>query len=242
MAPIGVGRTAEEIADYAERWDPYVVYRVGEMHGRFINVDDGVRRTYTPQHSSQAHRHPVFLFGGSAAWGHGARDFNTLSSWLVRVAAEHGNDLDVRNYAESGWVNWQGIVYLLQKLSEGERPEVVIFYSGVNETLSARRWPQVRRPIWDAELYSSALYDAVLQRTRPLTRTWEHHRDTSLLLSLLLPRPLQIHVGPPTSPDTTIGLVATDYAADKKIVERLGHEFGFSTLFVWQPTVASKSI
>ena len=115
------------------------------------------RRQWGPQdlapheHSSQAPSASLsFCFGGSAAWGHGARDFNTLSSWLVRVAAEQGNDLDVRNYAESGWVNWQGIVYLLQKLSEGERPEVVIFYSGVNETLSARHWPQVRRPIWDA--------------------------------------------------------------------------------------------
>jgi hypothetical protein len=229
----------EEIARYAEQWDPSVVYRVGNMHGRFINVDAGVRRTDNPEYPGSVHRHLVFLFGGSAAWGHGARDANTLPSWLARVAAEHGEAFEVRNYAESGWVNWQGIAYLLQKLSEGERPELVVFYSGVNETLSARRWPHVRRPIWDAEWYSSALHDSVIQRTRPLARTWEHYRSTSLVLSALFPPPLRIPV-PPTAPETIVRTVVADYAADKEVVERLGREYGFATVFVWQPTIAAK--
>ena len=65
----------------------------------------------------------VFLFGGSAAWGHGARDEGTIASWLAKVAEDHGEPLDVRNYAESGWVNWQGISCLTQRLAEGERPD-----------------------------------------------------------------------------------------------------------------------
>jgi hypothetical protein len=163
-----------------------------------------------------------------------------VPSWLSRVAAERGDALDVRNYAESGWVNWQGIVYLLQKLSEGERPDLVVFYSGVNETLGARRWPRVRRPIWDAEWYSSALADSVVERTRPLTRTWEHYRDTSLVLAALFPRVLQI---PPvsTTPEMIVDTVVADYAADKEAVERLGREYGFSTMFVWQVSVADKA-
>ena len=69
------------------------------------------------------------------------------------MSEEHGEPLDVRNYAESGWVNWQGIAYLTQRLADGERPDTVIFYSGVNETLSGRQWPHVRRPVLDAKPY-----------------------------------------------------------------------------------------
>ena len=36
--------------------------------------------------------------------------------------------------------------------------------------------------------------------------------------------------------------VVADFAADKEVVERLGREYGFSTLFVWQLSVADKPI
>ena len=37
----------EEIRHYTEKWDPYFVYRVDRMQGRYINVRDGVRQTPT---------------------------------------------------------------------------------------------------------------------------------------------------------------------------------------------------
>ena len=147
----------EEMNQYRERWESYWIYRLSDRHGEFLNVTNGVRGTYLPRGSWPGHSHTVFLFGGSAAWGHGARDQATLASWLARVGEEHGERLDVRNYAESGWVNWQGILYLLEKLTDGERPDVVIFYSGVNEAMSARLWPQVRRPLYDGEMTKAAL-------------------------------------------------------------------------------------
>lgn len=227
-----------ELSNYVEQWSPYIVYRVGDMHGRFINVERGVRRTANA--TARGPRPLVFVFGGSAAWGHGARDVNTIPSWLVRVAAEHGQDVEVRNYAESGWVNWQGIIYLLEKLSDGERPDLVVFYSGVNEVLSTQRWPQVRRPIWDAELYANALQTAVLERTRPLTRARDYYRETSLPVGKLFPRPPCLAVEAP-SRETIVAAVTNAFVADKETVERLGHEYGFTTAFVWQLTVAAKT-
>jgi hypothetical protein len=230
-----------EIASYQERWDPHVVYRVGEMNGRFINVVHGVRKTYTPPGVSGRPRRLIFVFGGSAAWGHGARDLETIPSWLARVGEEHRDLLDVRNYAESGWVNWQGIAYLIDKLAEGERPEIVIFFSGVNETLGARQWPELRRPIWDAEFYVSALSEAAQQRNRPLSRAWRYYRHTSLIWSTLLPLPAYVAPSAQTSLEAVTRMVSSDYLSDKAMVEALGREFGFSTLFVWQPIVADKA-
>ena len=229
-----------EVAQYEEQWDPYFVYRVGDLHGPLITVKDGVRRTYTPPARTDTPRRLLFVFGGSAAWGHGARDEHTLPSWLARVAEEQGDSWEVRNYAESGWVNWQGIVYLLQKLADGERPDVVIFYSGVNEVLSARHWPAVRRPIWNAETYPTAMSEWILQKDWPLFRTWDYYRKTSLFFGYLTGYDRNALPPPSTDSNGISRLVRRDYLADKAVVENLGRAYGFKTVFVWQLTVAAK--
>jgi len=232
----------EEMNRYRERWESYWIYRLSDRHGEFLNVTNGVRSTYLPRGSWPGHSHTVFLFGGSAAWGHGARDQATLASWLARVGEEHGERLDVRNYAESGWVNWQGILYLLEKLTDGERPDVVIFYSGVNEAMSARLWPQVRRPLYDGEMTKAALTDWSLGEARPLARTWDYYRRTSLILSALIPPPARLPPAPPLTREALADRTANEYLADKQAVETLGNGYGFSTMFVWQLTVASKPV
>ena len=231
----------QELASYRERWEPYYVYRVGDLHGEFINVTDGVRATFTPRADTGRHRHRILVFGGSAAWGHGARDDYTIPSWLARLASEDGELLDVCNCAESGWVNWQGVVYLLQLLADGERPDAVIFYSGVNEVLSGRQWPQVRRPIWDAELPPRGLGDWAMELNRPLRRTWDFYRSTSLLWGYLFPRPSSLPPAPSMSPGELTDRIAKDYLTDEAVVERLGHAYNFTTLFIWQAVVSDKS-
>lgn len=229
----------EETATYAERWSPYYVYRVGDMHGRFINVTDGIRDTYEPI-ASGLPRPVVMVFGGSAAWGHGVADDETLPSWLARLAEAAGEPLDVRNYAESGWVNWQGITFLLERLVDGERPDVVVFYSGVNETLSGLQWPDVRRPIFDAEMVPDALHDWLAAKDRPLRRAWDYYRNTSLTLSALLPRPSARSASRASAAEDPVARLAREYLADRDLVSALGRQFGFATVFVWQATVADK--
>jgi hypothetical protein len=230
----------EDLERYREAWQPYYLFRVGSMATPFINVSHGVRVTYHPSARGAKPRRLVFLFGGSAAWGHGARDGGTIPSWLARVAEEHGEPLDVRNYAESGWVNWQGIAYLIEKLADGERPDTVIFYSGVNETLSGRLWPQVRRPLWDAEALPRAMTDWSLERNRPLARVWDYYRNTSYLWSLLLPRPPALPAIPPTGRPALAARLTAEYMADRALVEQLGRAYGFRTVFAWQLSVADK--
>lgn len=225
---------------YKESWQPYYVYRVGSMTTAFINVSDGVRATHRTAARAGVPNRLVFLFGGSAAWGHGARDEATIPSWLARVAEEQGEPLDVRNYAESGWVNWQGITYLTQKLADGERPDTVIFYSGVNEILSGRQWPQVRHPVWDGEAVPRAMTDWALERSRPLARVWDHYRNTSYLWSLLVPRAPVLAASRPIGRSELAKQLAADYLAARELVEQMGRAFGFKTLFAWQLTVADK--
>jgi hypothetical protein len=230
----------EEIAGYNETWTPYIVYRVADRQGRFINVKGGARQTFRTAGFDGIRRPQIFVFGGSAAWGHGARDFETIPSWLSRTAEQRGQPWNVRNYAESGWVNWQGIVYLLEKLADGERPDAVIFYAGANEFLSGRQWPQFRRPIFDGDLYAAAMRERTLEIHRPLSRLWDYYRQTSLIARTLVPpAPPAIPAAP--TPEFVKRIVA-EYLSDKALVETLGRQYGFRTFFVWQPTVASKPI
>jgi lysophospholipase L1-like esterase len=230
----------EAIERYQEAWEPYYTYRVGTMATEFINVSDGVRATHPGKTRISEPNRLVLVFGGSAAWGHGARDQGTIPSWLSRVAEEQGERLDVRNYAESGWVNWQGITYLLQTLADGERPDTVVFYSGVNEILSGRLWPQVRRPIWNAEAVPRAMTDWALERSRPLARVWDYYRGTSYLWSLLAPRPPVLPDAPPAGRPELAARLAEEFLADRDVVERLGRAYGFRSVFVWQLSVADK--
>jgi hypothetical protein len=231
----------EELGYYEVHWDPYYVHKVDDMHGRFINVVNGVRRTYQPPASSGDRCPIVFVFGGSAAWGHGVRDDATLPSWLARVAAEQGTPLEVRNYAESGWVNWQGIAYLLQLLADGERPAAVVFYSGVNEILSGRRWPTLRRPLLDGDVLPQAMTQVNDERHRPLTRAWTFYRNTSFLMSAMFGG-YPVASIPTPSTKVLVPKIASEYSADRALVESLGKTYGFSALFVWQLTVADKQI
>ena len=56
----------EELGAYDEQWEPYIVWRVRDMKGQFINVEHGVRKTYQGPTRPGVRRQLVFVFGGSA--------------------------------------------------------------------------------------------------------------------------------------------------------------------------------
>ena len=56
--------------------------------------------------------------------------------WLAILISEDGV-LRLKNLSEIGYVSTQELVALFQELQAGYRPDVVIFYDGVNDTTSA---------------------------------------------------------------------------------------------------------
>src|SRR5262249_15615947 len=73
----------------------------------------------------------------SSLWGFGARDDQTIPSLLARELFEQEWNVQIRNLAEIGYVSTQEVVALVRELQSGYRPDVVIFYDGVNDTTSA---------------------------------------------------------------------------------------------------------
>jgi len=83
-----------------------------------------------------------WFFGGSTMFGTGASDFETIPSYYSKITG-----IPVFNFGQSGWVSRQSLNQLLNLLAEGEKPDSVIFYSGVNDVLVGCRSEYNQLPV-----------------------------------------------------------------------------------------------
>ena len=131
-----------ELEQLQDRWQPYVYFRQKPFSGQTIAIDqDGLRLTWQPPPVPAGPAEPrafkVLMLGGSSLWGYGARDDRTIPSIIARSLHQRGYRIELRNLAEIGYVSTQEVVALLRELQSGYRPDLVVFYDGVNDTTSA---------------------------------------------------------------------------------------------------------
>lgn len=117
-------------------YSPYIEYSVkSNISGRFINTDEnGLRKTTNPCKSENSVK--IFVFGGSTVFG-GIGDDNTLPSLISKKLCNKGVNVEVTNFGVSGYENTKEIIKLELELRNGNIPDIVIFYDGVNEIYSA---------------------------------------------------------------------------------------------------------
>jgi len=70
----------------------------------------------------------AYFFGGSTMFGLGLPDSQTIPSLFAAATGIHSE-----NYGALGYTSHQSLVLLLQMLQAGHRPNLVIFYDGVND-------------------------------------------------------------------------------------------------------------
>ena len=105
----------------------FVGWQRRPFQGETITLDPIRRNRITPP-PSEPTRQTVYFFGGSTMWGTGSDDANTIPFHFQRVSK-----FKAVNFGESGWLAHQSLNQLFRLYLEGDRPELVIFYSGVNE-------------------------------------------------------------------------------------------------------------
>lgn len=103
-----------------------------DVRSRHINITDGVRRSWTPPECS-CRRIRIAMFGGSTTFGMGQRDEHTIASELAKVAWEHGYALDVENRGVPADIHWSEARRFAWRASGTDRPDLAIFYDGVND-------------------------------------------------------------------------------------------------------------
>jgi hypothetical protein len=205
----------------------------------------------------------VFMFGGSTMFGAGASDDYTIPSALVRDLAQRGiGGVEITNFGQGGYVSTQEMIQLLAQLRRGNRPDLVIFYDGCNDTFSAFQngeagvtenernrarefnslntaLPETRRQLFwfTAQLFARRLYIVrmtiiCIRKLIPGVRLKDFAADNGGIWSLERFKP-----GPPTLAKSTVDT----YLENMHFIAEVGRQVGFATLFYWQPTLYSKA-
>ena len=159
---------------------------------------------------------------------------------------DRGYRVEVRNFAEIGYVSTQEVVALLRELQAGYRPDLVIFYDGVNDTTSA--WIEGEAGVTTNEQNRRAEFNLLHSPSRlaasliaNLVRDSALYRFAQVIGRRLGgARDVPLRSTPARDPHELAAEVVRRYRANVAIVEKLGKEFGFETLFYWQPVVFDK--
>ena len=123
----------KEFYELKTKYVPYLGWDRIAYEGQYININDqGVRKTWQPE-NDLTNAKELFIFGGSALWGTGARDDYTIPSYVVKLFNENNYNIRVTNFGESGYTFLQELIQLELLLHDGAHPDYVIFYDGAND-------------------------------------------------------------------------------------------------------------
>ncbi len=258
----------DELAAFTVQWHPYVYWIASPRRGRYINIgDDGIRPTWRGAERSNAVPKTrvlrIFMFGGSAIWGEGARDDYTIPSLIQKLLAATPYRVEVTNYGQRGYVSTQEVLFLQEQLLHGSIPDLVIFYDGSNDVESAAL--NSRAGVTYDERYRGREFNLL---------NWHNPHDRSLLYyeafksmvvnsglgemaqmiaERLAPQEYRLLQGrlirlmhrrrgqtaekrDPHLEDDVI----RDYLYNKSVVEDASRRYGFKCLFYWQPVIYYK--
>jgi len=116
-------------------YEAFYGWRRPAMQSKTINIDEqGRRRTFRSTDTEQDK--VIAFFGGSTTWGTGANDETTIPSFFARL----NPDYEAINFGETGYLAHQSLNLLMKEHFNGFRPDVAVFYDGVNDV-----WNKCRR-------------------------------------------------------------------------------------------------
>jgi hypothetical protein len=247
------------------RWYPYAYWKATPMSSPYLNIDaDGNRVTWSKPREAGARERPLlrlFMIGGSTLWGTGVRDDHTLASLLAkRFAANPAYDVEVTNLGQIGYVSTQELLLLYQLLRRGQRPDLVVFYDGVNEAFTgyqngmggltqseffrAQEFSVLSSSWGRKRLYREALRTALMSTgLADLVKLLAGKDNPNMLPHEVKPLGAFSNLAPPQDFEGTDAVerdVVDIYLFNLQMERMLGERFKFRSIFYWQPTVFSK--
>jgi hypothetical protein len=220
-------------------YEPFRLWGLLGFHGQYINNDDTaaglVRRTVNRQSPGcdMQHSVKVWFFGGSTAWGEGVPDFATVPSYLSeKLNAPADVCAEVTNLGVDAYGSNLELIYLIQELKAGLRPNVVIFYDGINDTIAGAYDP--------AQASTHLNYTQIKQKFESPIISWPGLARRSHLAQLggAIGRRLSRRHAPPPSAERWPSLAQAtlnNYENNLQLAYALGKAYGFEVFAFWQP-------
>jgi lysophospholipase L1-like esterase len=247
------------------RWNPYSYWKGSPMSSPNLNIDAmGNRVTWHARRAGGNGRGPlrIFMMGGSTMWGTGVRDDYTVASLMARrLAGNPAYDAEVTNYAQIGYVSTQELLLLYDLLRRGQRPDLVIFYDGVNECFTAYQNGiggltqseffrvqefSILGAAWGRKKLYRTTFRTALMNTglADLVKLLSGKDDPNTAPHEVKPLEILGYLAPPQDYDGTAAVQrdAVDiYLFNIQVARMLGERYGFRCLFYWQPVVFTKN-
>lgn len=217
---------------------PFRVWGVTEWHSRFINNDTGaigaLRRTLNLANCGLAHRTIVWSLGGSTMYGTGVPDFATIPSYLSHELNSGSPDcVVVFNLGVEGYVTDQEMILLEEQLKAGGRPDIVVFYDGVND--SSLAWAPSGEPAARHFLFGtvkSRVEGSLSGRLDFLQKSYTSRLTRAALTQL---RPASSLTGSVAAQQPHVDAIFNNYEGNMRIARALAEAYGFKVYCFWQP-------
>jgi lysophospholipase L1-like esterase len=215
---------------------PFRLWGVTEWHSEYINNDLGVggfwRRTTNPGNCVTSNSLNVWTFGGSTMYGVGVPDWATMPSYLSRELNAGGkNCVLVSNFGVEGYVVGQELILLEEQLKAGGRPDVVIFYDGINDSMSQCA-PGPPPPHGDYRTIKSRIEGSPSARLDFLQKSYAVRLAGELLARFHHPRSVALQA---SEVQSRIMSAVSKYEANVRLVRALARAYGFKLYPFWQP-------
>ncbi len=226
-------------------WEPYVYWRYAPYKGRYINIgNNGLRKTWnSAENKSQNPRKKrIFVFGGSTIWGTGTRDDFTIPSLISRILnTEEGLNVEVTSFGQSGYVTTQEVIALMRLLQNGQIPDVVIFYDGINDSFSAFQNNKAGIPQNEFNRYAEFNSGrSVILSARNLLLNSATVRGIKGLMNRIKRKNI-INNNIYRADENLCSKAAGCYKFNMDCVNQLAARYGFRAILYWQPTIFTKN-
>jgi lysophospholipase L1-like esterase len=225
------------------RYWPFDVWRRRDYQGQYVNIEDGHRRTYRAAASGLPPL-KLYAFGASTTWGTGARDEHTIPSYIAKFAERDGIPLEVTNFGEAAFVNWQSVIRLLEQCANGQVPDFVTFYEGAGDVYAKLQTPGIKRVHANFSYFKERLEDLDLDSA--VSRWFKKHSLIHMVGRTLGHRfktKTDVEIAQASDPELVQRLsreIVMTMEENARLVDELADALGFEAWFFWQPTLYTK--
>ncbi len=220
---------------------PFRIWGTPEWHGAYVNNDKYqfgvVRRTIDNLGPECKNRTitDVWMFGGSTLYGSGVPDGATIPSLLSTDLNKLPNHcVAITNFGTEAYNSNQELLLLLEQLKAGRRPDVVLFYDGVNDSYTGTYQPGVATAHMQYAQISARVESKLAGKLEFLRHSYALLLVRRMLISKQKQDPAAIEA------ETKVKAVETldNYEANLGMVRALAGIYHFRVFAFWQPSLA----
>lgn len=220
-------------------YQPFLIWGVAPWHGKYINTDDtpngSWRRTINPPGCDEKTKIEVWMFGGSALFGTGVPDWATIPSFLSDDLNSAGvGCVVVTNFGSEGYVTNQELIVLIERLKLGQKPRMVIFYDGVNDSYAGAVSPGIPTAHMSLANIKARVEGSLAGRVDFLRNSYALRLARAIVNSM---RQTSVVMGAGQS-ESKAQATLDNYEANLHIAKILGEAYGFRVFCFWQPAFA----